>query len=454
MLVAVGVSDSAEILPLSGGKGEMTQNIACASDPTQTYTLYLPSTFTDDERWPVLLVFDPRGRSLHAAELFKDAAEEYGWMIVSSDNTRSDGPWEPNLLAIEALWPEVHTRLPADFSRIYAAGFSGGVAVATLLSKTTGEIAGIIGCGGRLFESQYEENRVPFFGTAGDLDFNFLQMHLLDEFLAENGNPHRLVIFEGTHTWMPESVAREAIEWLELLAMKSGARTPHPELIDALFAADLERALSLAEDGRLVDAARRLREMEMTYDGLHDVADARKAAGRIEAGDGFRRQRKRASKTRNYLNRCLARRDSELTRLRRSEIPPPAQQLAGNLHIRDLLKTADRPSEDGKAAQWCLNALYTAVSFYLPLAELPNERYPQVAVSYELANMIRDDNAVVWYNLACVRALTGQKKEAVEALRRALENGFQNWELIQNDPDLDSIRKRDDFAQLMGSIPE
>ena len=172
---------TAEIEPLQVPIGEMVEGIACHSDPTQTYTLYLPSTYTSDLRLPVLLVFDPRGRSLLAAELFRDAAESYGWIIVSSDNTRSDATWEPNLVAIQALWPEVHSRIPADFQRIYATGFSGGVAVATLLARTTGEIAGIIGCGGLYLDNQFDDSKLPFFSTAGNTDFNFSEMHRLDE---------------------------------------------------------------------------------------------------------------------------------------------------------------------------------------------------------------------------------------------------------------------------------
>jgi len=265
---------TAEIEPLQVPLGEMVEGIACHSDPTQTYTLYIPSTYTSDRRLPLLLVFDPRGRSLLAAELFQEAAETYGWIIVSSDNTRSDATWEPNLIAIQALWPEIHSRIPADFQRIYATGFSGGVAVATLLARTTGEVAGIIGCGGLYLDNQFDDSKLPFFSTAGNTDFNFSEMHRLDEFLAEQGNPHRLVIFDGPHTWMPPAVAREAVEWMELLAMQRGARDLDADLVESLYAADLVRAQALAADGRTVVAVRRLREMESTYKELHDTSEA------------------------------------------------------------------------------------------------------------------------------------------------------------------------------------
>jgi len=452
-LLCASVSAGAEIEPLQVPIGEMVEGLACASDPTQTYTLYIPSTYTGDRRYPVLLVFDPRGRSLLAAELFREAAETHGWIIVSSDNTRSDGPWEPNLLAIQALWPEVHIRIPADFERIYAAGFSGGVAVATVLARTTGEVAGIIGCGGLNVGNHFEDSKVSFFLTTGTTDFNFDQMHRLDEFLAEQGNPHRLVVFDGPHTWMPPTVAREAVEWMELRAMQKGLRDRDTELVESLYTADLARARSLAADGQAMVAARRLREMESTYSELHDTSEAKTAADRIEAGDVYRLQRKRAKRIQGFEDKCLERKNVELTRLRSSDIPPPTAQLAGNLHIRDLTRFARESEEKGLAAQRCLNSLYTSLSFYLPLDELPKQRYAQVAASYELSLMIRDDNAVVWYNLACVRAHLGQKSDAVEALANSLEHGFNRYELLETDTDLDPLRKRDDFKALMASIP-
>jgi predicted esterase len=430
----------------------MVEGVSCASDPSQSYTLYLPSTFTDDSRFPVLLVFDPRGRSQLAAELFREAAETYGWIIVSSDNTRSDGPWEPNLIALQALWPEVHTRLPADFGRIYAAGFSGGAAVATLLATTTGEVAGILACGGRLFENQHDDTEVPVFSTAGDTDFNFLEMHRLDEFLAEQGNPHRLVIFEGSHTWMPPSVAREAVEWFELLAMRDGARARDQGIVDSLFAVHLAAARENAAGGQLTLSVRRLREMASGYAGLHDISEVTKEAERIEATDEHRLQRRQVKKARGFEQKCEERRTAELSLLRNSGLPPPAQQLAGNLHVRELKRISEKPGEEGMAARRCLAGLYSATSFYLPLSDLPRGRYEQVASSYELALEIRDDNPLVWYNLACVRAHLGQKNAAVEALANALKRGFNRYELLETDTDLDPLRTREDFQELVASI--
>jgi predicted esterase len=449
VLVFSVISAAEEAQPLQVPVGEMVEDIACISNPTQTYTLYIPSTFSGERRYPVLLVFDPRGRSLVAAEIFREAAEAYGWIIVSSDNTRSDGPMEPNTVALQALWPEVHARLPADFDRIYAAGFSGGAAVASVLSRATGELAGILACGGRYFPEYLEDNGIAVFSTAGELDFNHRETHLIDEFLANQGNPHRLVIFDGSHTWMPPAVAREAVEFFELVAMQRELRETDDRLVSSLFADDVDRAEALLAEGQEFEAARRLREIRQLYDGLTDVTSVDQRVDEIEASTAYRRQAKAAKRARAFERRCDESVNNGLANLRSSDIPPPVSQLARDFGIDDLEQRSARPEAMGLAAQRCLNGLYTGLSFYIPRDAAAERRYAHAATAYELAVMVREDNPVVWYNLACMRARLGREENALEALKRALDTGFNRSELLATDEDLDSLRDRDDFKRLV-----
>ena len=450
LFCAAGLA-AAEVPALRVPVGEMVEDIACASDPTQTYTLYLPSGFTNERRWPVLLVFDPRGRSVLAAELFREAADDYGWIIVSSNDTRSDGPMEPNIKALNALWPEVHTRLAADNRRIYAAGFSGGAAVAYLLATSTGEVAGIIACGGRFLEDQIKGSEAPIFSTAGDTDFNYREMLQVDEFLAHEGRPHRLVIFEGSHRWMPTAVAREGVEWLELLAMQRGLRELDLDLVASLYADGVATAESLTSEGLELEAARRYREIEETYDGVRDTTAVGALADSLEASPGYRRQQKEMKRARSFESRCHEERDRDMSALRFSENPPPVAQLARDFEIADLHRRAQASSATGSAAQRCLNGLYSGLSFYLPRDAVEEKRYSHAATSYELALMIRGDNPVIWYNLACVRTLQNRESSAMEALQQALDLGFNRPDLLATDPDLDALRDREDFKALLAA---
>ena len=448
LLCAAGAA-AADVPPLRAPVGEMVEGIACASDPSQSYTLYLPSGFTNERRWPVLLVFDPRGRSLLAAELFREAADDYGWIIVSSNDTRSDGPMEPNIRALNALWPEVHTRLPADHRRIYAAGFSGGVAVAYVLATSTGEVAGIIACGGRFLEDQIAGSEAPIFSTAGDTDFNFREMVQVDEFLAKTGRTHRLLIFEGPHSWMPAAVAHEGVEWLELLAMQRGLRGPDPAVLASLYADDVSAAENLTAGGFEFEAARRYREIEETYAGLRDTTTVRELAEGLEASPGYRRQKKELKQARSFESRCHRERDRDMSALRFSENPPPTARLARDFEIAELKRRAQASGPTRSAAQRCLNGLYSGLSFYLPRDAVQEKRYSHAVASYELALMISDDQPVIWYNLACVRALLGHEESAMGAIKQALNLGLNRPDLLATDADLDALRDREDFKTLL-----
>jgi len=358
---------------------------------------------------------------------------------------------EPNIKALNALWPEVHTRFPADHRRIYAAGFSGGAAVAYVLATSTGELAGIIACGGRFLEDPIAGSDAPIFSTAGDTDFNYREMLQTDEFLAQQGRPHRLVIFEGAHSWMPPAVAREGVEWFELLAMKRRLRDPDPTLVASLYADGVTAAESLAAGRQEVEAARRYREIEETYDGLRDTTAVRAQAERLEASPGYRRKQKEIKQARTFESRCQGERDRDMSALRFSENPPPSVQLARDFEIAELQRRAQASGPKGSAAQRCLNGLYSGLSFYLPRDAVQGKRYSHAATSYELALMIRDDNPVIWYNLACVRALLAREESAMEALRQALDLGLSQPDLLATDSDLDALRDREDFKELLDS---
>jgi predicted esterase len=440
---------AADVPPLRVPVDELVENISCVSDQSQSYTLYLPPGFTTDRRWPLLLVFDPRGRSVLAAELFREAARDYGWIIVSSNDTRSDGPMEPNIKALNALWPEVHSRLPADPERIYAAGFSGGGAVAYVLARSTHEVAGIIACGARFLPDDLEAIDAPVFSVAGDTDFNYLEMREVDAFLAAQGNAHRFASFAGPHSWMPAPLASETVGWLELEAMKSGLRPRDPALIESLYAADLAAADALAAEGRDLDAARSLRATERTFEGLRNTSAVTQRAETLEASPAYREELADEKRWDAFEAAYVRETGATLARFRVSQISPPVAQLSRELRIPEMLSRGSKPGIEGLTARRALQSPYTALSFYLPRDFLAEKRWGHLATSLETALLIREDNAVAWYNLACARAQTNHPRAAVEALQRALEEGFNQPALLASDPDLDPLRKRKDFKVLV-----
>src|SRR5215813_119981 len=210
-------AETDEAFPL----GKVIRKVICAQHPEQSYALYLPGAYEPEKRWPIVYVFDPAARGPVPTELMKDAAEQFGYIIATSNNSKN-GPWKPEFVAATSMWDDTHKRLSIDDRRIYLAGFSGGARVASRLQQLCKCAHGVF-LSGAGFSTDSPPSRgvtFPVFMTAGMLDFNYRELSNLDPQLAGLGYPHFLRRFDGAHEWAPAAVWPEALSWMNLQAMK------------------------------------------------------------------------------------------------------------------------------------------------------------------------------------------------------------------------------------------
>ena len=59
--------------------------------------------------------------------------------------------------------------------------------------------------------------------------------------------------------------------------------------------------------------------------------------------------------------------------------------------------------------------------------------------------MLDPKNPHIHYNYACYYSLIGQPKVSLKKLKEAIELGFEQLKQIQTDPDLENLRKSDEF---------
>lgn len=72
-----------------------------------------------------------------------------------------------------------------------------------------------------------------------------------------------------------------------------------------------------------------------------------------------------------------------------------------------------------------------------------------LAVDERLA-VLRPNDSVVYYNLACSYSLVGRLNLALQALERALFLGYRDFQHIMRDRDLEAVRKDSRFRSLLG----
>jgi len=59
---------------------------------------------------------------------------------------------------------------------------------------------------------------------------------------------------------------------------------------------------------------------------------------------------------------------------------------------------------------------------------------------------------VGYYNLSCNYALMGKKKLALDTLEKSIDLGYDNYEHLKNDPDLDNIRRCLRFRKILWKL--
>lgn len=259
-----------QVLPV----GKVLDTVRCIKQPSQSYALYLPSYYDIDRRWPAVIIFEPAARGILAVNRFKKAAEELGYVLMASNNSRN-GSWKIALEAAEALLDEISDRYKVDEKRIYTSGFSGGSRVATSVAVITGRVEGVIACGAGLPNvPEYQPKNIHQFSYAalvGNRDMNYQEHIQVRNELNKIGLENNKMVFSGIHEWPPEDHIVLACHWLELRAHKKKlAENPYWD-INRAVQIHSGYADSLYAAGNRVLAAEAYEQIIMDFNAIYDL---------------------------------------------------------------------------------------------------------------------------------------------------------------------------------------
>ena len=146
--------------------GELISSVACSNDPSQTYALYLPKNYSDAIKFPVIIFLDPHGSGSYPVGLFKSIADEFGYILMGSNNSKNGLQFDQTNAIANSLIAEAGAGFSSDQKRIALAGFSGGSKVAMVAASNHPELESVVYCGAAIpFETI--QQLPPALGFAG-----------------------------------------------------------------------------------------------------------------------------------------------------------------------------------------------------------------------------------------------------------------------------------------------
>ncbi len=441
--------------PVAFERGVVIPRVTCAAKPEQSYALYLPSNYTPERKWPVLFAFDPAARGRVPADLAKDAAEKYGYIVAGSNNSRN-GPPRPQAEAADAMMQDVTTRFAVDPRRMYTTGFSGGARVAVMVALLCGDcIAGVFaqGAGFPASAPPSKDVRFSYFAAVGDRDFNHPELFELEQRLDELGLPHRLRVFEGPHRWAPAEVWQEALEWFELRAMSEGRRPRDDDFIRLRLAQARARATNRERASDLYAAYLEYRALAADFEKLAEVSRFAAKAAEMKFSeatrDGLDREEKEIKRQRALTAPYFSAFDTlRATPAERPSLMPQLYSL-----IQDLRRGAEREKSPEKARRRALAQVF-AHSYEAGEAALAEKDHAFAIACFELAREARPEAPGPPFGLARAHAATGRKKQALEALREAIRKGLRDAELLRTTPEFAPLQSDPEFQRIVQSLEQ
>jgi len=434
-------------------KDKVIDTVQCRDEIGQSYALYLPAQYDDKKSWPVIFIFDPAARGRTGVSTFIEAGRKYGFILACSNNSRN-GPQGDNFTAAAAMLQDVEERFTVDQRRIYAAGFSGGSRFATVFAVKDKRISGVIGCGAGLAN---DRNYLPsgnsdflYYGLAGTLDMNYLEMHDLPGFFS---NQTRVIsyirTFAGGHQWPGSDLITEAVEWFVLQTMNRKIIPADQTFLSYIENKTQNLINSQLSAGNQADAIMYMRFAARDFQGTSFASrmtqlltDSEKSAEYHMATRKWNKmaatEQERRVKYQNYLSDII-----------NSGSLPDSASVWWKNETRALLRLRDKGSpENSQMASRVLNFISIQCSeqgtFYYR-----NSFYAQAAFLFEICTLSDSENQYNYYNHARALAGSGKSKESVDALSAAINHGFNSRKTVESDPAFGKIRDDSRYKALI-----
>lgn len=414
-------------------KGMVIDSLPVNDTIDETYSLFLPMTFqAGGSEKPVIFVFDSEGRGKTAAQLFKPAAEEQGYIIVSSNNIDPENSFEENVKVAARLMNGVTSRIPVDFNTISAAGFAEGARVASSLPAVFNNLHGVIAVGDHQVNFDYldKKKKFLFVGMAGDEDFSAYEIRDAAGELDRRGYPVAVYLFDGGHQWPNPEIISLGVSSLTIQAMKDGKRPKDQQLISTLYGRDIGRVDKLISTGETVKAYNLMDILQSKYEGLRNTTELKEKQKQLSRSRNFSDEQQEVREIQEKEARLM---DDFIYYLNEDVATANFENLGWwNYQKRQLEQLTTGENEpEADMAQRLLNMLNELSK--IKRAELEASKEATLE-SKLLANMIQtifdQQNFKAYKNVISLSAQDRDYSTALFYLEEMLKNGFDDMEAL------------------------
>ncbi|WP_243396946.1 alpha/beta hydrolase [Flagellimonas pacifica] len=415
-----------------------------------TFSLYLPTTFSTNKEWPLLLIVDLKGREKQALSMFVQSAEKEGYVLAApqlSDTVALSKSMVKTRRALE----RVLSMLPIHNSRIYAAGAGSGSRFANLVPIFMKEVKGAVSIGASVANTDLLSVKRPFhfIGMVNENNYNYTEMLTTEKILDRYRFPNQVLIYSMNKEWPDGKYLKKAMQLFTLAAMGRKLIPKDSLYVEKAFKEDVSKINQFRNSGKLILAEQYLGEMMSIY-GAHKNLDSLRLVQREVRRDKLFRSMRRAENA-TLLKESLLKEDY-LYYIEEDVMTHNFNNLGWwNYQMTEINKFIKgvnaHEKKMGNRLLGYVNALVEDNIDIVRSEELIDE--DALAFLYMLKTIVEPQNFDFYLELISLSAKNEDFGTALFYLEEALEKGFEDKDKLYGLENTALLRINPDFNKLV-----
>ncbi|PKV52366.1 hypothetical protein ATE84_4478 [Aquimarina sp. MAR_2010_214] len=266
------------------------------------FSIYLPKSFDLDKSWPLLLGFDSSGNTGKTTQLYKEAAEEQGY-IVAISNFPEDQESQKRVEYASDFMNHIFSLFPIQKGRIYIAGIQEDAKLASVLAALySNEIFGVIAIGDTYFYDSRIRVKKDFTyrGIVSVNNYKYQNFIYTKKYLKNRAVSADVHFYEKDSELLFNEHVKKTLSDFTLQAMNKGRMLKDSIWVRDLFQKEMKLVASYLDEGKFLNAFDEIKRIRLKYDSFFSTNYLKERQKEIKKTKEYKQQKRLKTK---YLNK-------------------------------------------------------------------------------------------------------------------------------------------------------
>lgn len=406
-------------------KGVVVPSIQLENSEKNTYAVYLPKSYNEDKKYPVVFVFDAQGKGAQAAQRFSVGANLTQSVIVAPNYVFSDS-LNITIQQSSKLINTIFQSYAVDKDKIILAGEGKGALVASTNGHLSEEIAGVIAINDVFVDETIlrKSSKAQFVILNKDTGRHFYKLKSYDRLYSFREKLKGYYEFESEDVWPDAGYLFAAM--VDLLK-----GTASQEMLQKYYESELDFATSLYKRRRHIEAFEFVSDIKKQYKKSVDLKGQKELLREIRGNRTYRARRLQRNEA--VLEEQLLLEDFVF--FLNEDVKKAYFDNLGwwNYQMEELDTTIDSTAqniEQRKGAMRLKMYVQGKVEDNYEFYAKNNASLEQLLFINTLRTLVQPDNQEAFINVISLSAKEGDTNAALFYLEELLRSGYTDYEAL------------------------